>query len=1006
MKKAASTSFLTRLLPPSVLFCPSVAVVSSPSLRSEHAVNASCDAFYADSNGVIQREGERKESQHCNELPVKTGDRSGTVADVMMGIQQNNSGLSRGAQQAGGGGLCADPCTACTTPSQHMWWAWSPSLHFGLLRRPSRLMNSPLTVRVETLLLSPADFGGPLSTPARAATSHGSGSSSSSSSSGGGGRSRDSGSGSAGPHSISAASAASGSNAKAGAHAAPVGGKDSGAETNKGGVTNAGSPSHQNSSNPNNNNGAGSSSHSSGGPSSSSALLKGESSAKGTRGRQVVKSRKAIRRFNRKLRRAAATATKKKIKKLLRKHHRTAATPQASSAGGSGGSGGVTKRSPTSSRSNASNASEQTSKSRSAGGRRGSSSAASASVSASSSAVAAGSSQSSGNSVGGAHQQSSRASGSSASALSQRRRRRRHSTPVAVPQKNPHPRQQKKKKMMMKTKGKKMNVCVLTSSYKGTDSETADLDNFVCTPAHYIKKENRHKYSFTSVEVEKNDVYRTVRELISSQKYDLFFNLCDGGRDEKRAGVEVVSALEDLNAAFTGTDSRCFEPSKIEMKLLVRSSGVRVPNYALLKKVEGLAKRCCHLRFPVIVKHITGYASVGIQKDNLCHNIDELRVKVTSFIARFHHALVEEFIVGREGTVLATADPSNPNGMKVFRPLMFSFLQGPHDFAYFDKKWKVEMDSKALSFLPLTDPAYPAIITMARNAFHFILNGVGYGRVDFRIDEKTNEPVFLEINPNCGMWYNEKDGGDYADLMVVEDSHWTHEKFFHAAAKQAMKHQAIRKPWYLVSQDKNGTFTARATRTVPANYCLFGDMQDPVPVIAKALYKLGGGEDEEDELSNTVGCVIIRGDGRPHTSVTIRHSCEPNMQFIHGRTLMCATKRPISTGEELSIDYGTLRDEGMPRFTCTCGTKNCRSIIFATPPTPRTIEVKAMKKLLREKKQQWLREKADREAEQILKKRTRAAAASSSSSSPSSVSSPSHPPSGTAGNSGSSASSS
>lgn len=515
---------------------------------------------------------------------------------------------------------------------------------------------------------------------------------------------------------------------------------------------------------------------------------------------------------------------------------------------------------------------------------------------------------------------------------------------------------------------KKFSVCVLSSSYKGTDSETADLDNYVCTPAHYIKKENRHKYRFTNVEVEKTDAYRTLRELASSQKYDLFFNLCDGSRDEKRAGVEVVSALEDLNVPFTGTDSRRFEPNKVDMKLLVQSSGVRVPNYAVLRKVEGLAKRCCHLRFPVIVKHITGYASVGISKDSLCQNIEQLRTRVTSFIARFNHALVEEFIVGREGTVLATADPSSPCGVKVFRPLMFNFLSGPHDFAYFDKKWKVEMDSNSHSFLPPSDPAYAGITNMARNAFHFILNGVGYGRVDFRIDEKTGEPVFLEINPNCGMWYSSKDGGDYADLMVEADSHWTHERFFLTAAKQAIKQQAVRKPWYLVSQDKTGTFTARATRNVPANYCLFGDMQDPVPVIGRSLYKLGGGEEED----NTVGCVIMRGDGRPHVSVALRHSCEPNLQFIHGRTLLCATKRPISTGEELSIDYATIRDEQMPRFTCTCGTKNCRSIIFSTPSTPRTIEMKAIKKLLREKKQQWIREKSDSEAEKMLKRRSRA----------------------------------
>ncbi|AYU79522.1 ATP-grasp domain/D-ala D-ala ligase C-terminus/SET domain containing protein, putative [Leishmania donovani] len=519
-------------------------------------------------------------------------------------------------------------------------------------------------------------------------------------------------------------------------------------------------------------------------------------------------------------------------------------------------------------------------------------------------------------------------------------------------------------------KRKRIRICVLSSSYDGTDSATASVDNYWCTPQHYMKKD-RHKYSFADVSMKKIDSYRTVRKLVTSNKYDVFFNLCDGGRDEKRAGVDVVEALEEQNAAFTGTDSRGFEPSKIDMKLMVGSSGVKVPNFVLLSNDESLAKKCRHLKFPVIVKHLSGYASVGIQKDSRCDTLDQLRTKVRGFIKEYNHALVEEFIRGREGTVLACADPGSPFGVKVFKPLMFNFLQNNDDFAYFEKKWTMECGDQAYGFLASSDPAYTAITDMARNAFKYIMSGVGYGRVDFRIDELTGEPYFLEINPNCGMWYAPKDGGDFADVMVEGDPHWNHERFVANAVARALRDQAARKPWYFISHDRNGQFSTRASKTVAAGKCLFGDAVHPIPVVAKSLYKLG-------EEEPTVGCVICRGDGI-HQAVALRHSCEPNMGFVHGRTLLFAAKRQINVGEELTVDYATLRDESMPHFVCSCGTENCRSVIFPMPAMPRTVEAKTMKRLLREKKQVWMKEKADREAERILKKRSSRAPSSSAS---------------------------
>lgn len=515
------------------------------------------------------------------------------------------------------------------------------------------------------------------------------------------------------------------------------------------------------------------------------------------------------------------------------------------------------------------------------------------------------------------------------------------------------------------TKKNPLRVCVLSSSYAGSDSPTAQFDNFDCGPHNWL---NSERYTFSGKEITKADSFREIRELVNSEKYDVFFNLCDGARDEKRAGVEVVSALEERNAAFTGADWRSFEPNKIDMKVLVGNAGVRTPNFVLLTSTKSLEKKCRHLKFPVIVKHVSGCASIGIHKDNRCDDVDQLRAKLETFIKEYDHALVEEFIRGKEGTVLVCRDPDSPHAAKVFRPMFFDWLKTADEFVHFESKWCGDWKGFTISWMEDDNPAYAETIEMARNSFVHVLNGVGYGRADFRIDEKGHV-YFLEINPNCGMWYPKIHGeGDFADQMVVKDATWDHETFVEAACRYAMEQQKLREPWYVVSHDSQGHFTARASKTVEAGRALFGDAVHPIPIVAKSLYKVGLAD-----VGSNVGCVVRRADGIQQV-VALRHSCEPNMTFIHGNTLTCAARRQINAGEELSIDYSTIRDVGMPTFACRCGTVSCRNLIVPHPPMPRSVDHKYLRKLLKERKAAALEARRARRQAAIAKQQQAAPA--------------------------------
>jgi D-alanine-D-alanine ligase-like ATP-grasp enzyme len=306
-----------------------------------------------------------------------------------------------------------------------------------------------------------------------------------------------------------------------------------------------------------------------------------------------------------------------------------------------------------------------------------------------------------------------------------------------------------------------LRVCVLRSSYEGSVSDFKEYNDYDTTPAHYMQGCTR--FSFESVAIKKATAFSHIRDLVKSKKYDVFFNLCDGSRDEDRAGVEVVQALEHFSAAFTGSDSKHYEQTKLEMKLMAFYAGIAVPAFAHVTSREQIAPLCAKLRFPVIVKHISGYNSIGMTQASKCANMEELVSAASGFLTQFHEALVEEFIEGIEVSVLA-CEGSAAGSSQTFCPVQIRFPPG-ETFKHFDLKWK---DYEDMQCSVVQDPDLDSKCRrVGQLAFDKILGGVGYGRSDLRIDAAGNV-YFLEINANCGIFYP-PDAQGTADIILAKD---------------------------------------------------------------------------------------------------------------------------------------------------------------------------------------------------------------------------------------------
>ena len=292
-------------------------------------------------------------------------------------------------------------------------------------------------------------------------------------------------------------------------------------------------------------------------------------------------------------------------------------------------------------------------------------------------------------------------------------------------------------------------------------------------------------------------VEKQIRELME-EGVDVFINLVDGTPDDPLSGIGLVQVMEKLGAAYTGADSKFFDPSRQEMKSYAKKSNVPAPSWVMVDRVEDVERVAKRLRFPVLVKPPHGYASVGITRDSRCENVDQLKTQVAREIELFGRALLEEFIEGREFTCLIAENPDDPNEPITFKPVEFMFPDC-ETFKHYDMKW---VDYAKMSVAPVNDRRIEKTLREQTVRLFTAMNGNGYARCDYRM-ASDGTIYMLEINPNCGIFYAPDEPGS-ADFSLINDKVYNHHKFMKLIIRAAqtrrdklvasrLKKQAVKK---------------------------------------------------------------------------------------------------------------------------------------------------------------------------------------------------------------------
>jgi len=458
-----------------------------------------------------------------------------------------------------------------------------------------------------------------------------------------------------------------------------------------------------------------------------------------------------------------------------------------------------------------------------------------------------------------------------------------------------------------------MKVCVLLPDYT-----TTKVDYQYYDPPR-ILNDLLPGDEVDTVLLNKLTTYKQLNEL-SGNNYDIFINLCEGYLEWEVPSIDVPYNLELLNLPFTGPSSLLYDPTKELMKYVAFCSNVAMPSYVIVKEQTDIEEVLTHLSFPLFVKPAKAGDSLGIDQYSLVLDEVHLRKKVTDLLQEYDSLLVEEYIKGREFTVLVAAN-ADGKSCRSFKPVEYIFPEGYTFKTYALKTSELHPDCN----VPCNNEVLEQQLrTAAENIFQNF-NGVGYARLDFRVNDK-NEIFFLEINFTCSVFYKGGYEGS-ADYILKFDGIGQQHFLQHIIAEGISRYNRKQKK-YSVKGNSIAGYGLYATTDMNAGEVIFQGEGKAQRIITKNFVEEHWSDADKETFMRYAypisKDVYILWDNDPAEWAPQNHSCEPNTAY---KGLDVIALRKINKSEELTLDYGNFLDDSMMPFQCHCGSAKCRGVI-------------------------------------------------------------------------------
>jgi len=268
----------------------------------------------------------------------------------------------------------------------------------------------------------------------------------------------------------------------------------------------------------------------------------------------------------------------------------------------------------------------------------------------------------------------------------------------------------------------------------------------------------------------------------SGRKIPLVLNLCDGDEINGTPGVSVIHELEKNRLIYTGSDKHFYTitTSKIPMKKAFDTAGVSTAKWEIIDGSEDSIKGICkRLGAPLIIKPAVSGGSMGVSVKNVVYTDQELMDRVNEIKKGYRGwnlladgLFVEQFITGPEFTSFVVGSVTDSKACIVYPPIERKFhesLPEEEKFLSFDRLWEIYEDEKPMpgdeNFYNYhkPDPALIKALEQISLEAYIAVGGMGYGRLDIRMDKNTGKLYMLEVNAQCGLSEDE----DYTSIGAI-----------------------------------------------------------------------------------------------------------------------------------------------------------------------------------------------------------------------------------------------
>jgi D-alanine-D-alanine ligase-like ATP-grasp enzyme len=462
-----------------------------------------------------------------------------------------------------------------------------------------------------------------------------------------------------------------------------------------------------------------------------------------------------------------------------------------------------------------------------------------------------------------------------------------------------------------------MKVCVLLPDYS-----TTQVDYQYYDPPR-ILNDLLPGDKVDTIFLNKLTTYKQLKEL-SRKDYDIFVNLCEGYLEWEVPSVDVPYTLELLNLPFTGPTTLLYDPPKELMKYVAYCSNIKMPSYVTVRGVADADNAIEQLSFPLFVKPAKAGDSLGVDEGSLVNDKEHLLNKVKATLAEFDCLLVEEYIKGREFTVLVAANADGKN-CRSFKPIEYVFPEGLQFKTYALKTSELHPNCN----IPCNNAALEQELRTAAESIFKNFNGEGYARLDFRLNEE-GILYFLEINFTCSVFY--KDGYEgSADYILKYDGIGQRSFLQHIIQEGIERHKRKQKKYFVKGNSIAG-YGLYASTDMNSGEVIFQGEGRSQRIITKSYVDKHWSEVDKEAFTRYAypisDQVYILWDDDPSEWAPQNHSCDPNTAY---EGLNVISLKKINKGQELTLDYGNFLDDSMMPFQCRCGSAKCRGLITGRP---------------------------------------------------------------------------